>query len=91
MTLDALMHIADDAYPDGLVWEYYTDPTASGDTLAQFIMIEIRDTFDATSTDVRQLEQAVCVMDRASREMDRVTEALHTEISQHCVIIAKET
>jgi hypothetical protein len=90
MTLDTLMHIVDDAYPDGFVWCYYTDPTTRGDTLAQFIMMEIRDTFDVDGTDVAQLNEAIRVMDTTVREVDNVITELELTLNKYNVVEKKE-
>jgi hypothetical protein len=56
MTLLELLNTANQGYPDGDLEEYYDTKTGerksgSGDTLAQFIVLELIDTFDSKSPD----------------------------------------
>ena len=52
MKLPELLNAANKGYPDGYLAEYYETKTGarkrgSGDTLAEFIVLELIDTFDA--------------------------------------------
>ena len=47
-----------------------------GDTLAKFIVIELRETYDLTATDAEQVAEAVRVMERAARQLSDVVGAL---------------
>jgi len=87
MKLSDLMKIADDAYPDNLVAQWHCLATTGkvlgpglcdppGDTLASFIEVELRETFDETATDAEQLGEAVRVMETAQRELGVVVTAL---------------
>jgi hypothetical protein len=76
MTLNEIMQIAIDQYPDGCVGGYWDPKTESvlrdadsGDTLALFVAIEIKDTYDATATEREQLEQAERCCETAADEM----------------------
>ena len=88
MKLKELMAIADEAYPDGLVWRYYKQPRKNhGDTLAQFIVRELKDTYDAGATDAAQLAEATRVMISASREIWNVIRAF---TAAGCKVLRKE-
>ena len=46
VTIDDIIRVADKAYPDGRVLAYHQHPKGKhGDTLAEFIAIELRETF----------------------------------------------
>jgi hypothetical protein len=76
MTLNEVMQIAIDMYPDGCVGRYW-DPKKEevlrrahgGDTLALFIAIEIAETYDSDATDREQLEIAERCCENAADEM----------------------
>jgi hypothetical protein len=77
MKLEELIKIADDAYPDGFVKQYYDDPQGNhGDSLARFIAFEIIETYDEDGTDENQLAQAIHTIANGRDELDRVLEAL---------------
>ena len=81
MTLDILMAIVSEAYPDALVWQCYKHPRKScGDTLAKFIAIEIKETFNADKSDVEQLCEARRVMTMALDEINEVCDGLDATI-----------
>lgn len=75
MTLEKLIAIADEAYPDGLVGAAAEDMEV-GDTLAEFIVRELRDSFDPKLTSADQLAEAVRVMNTATQELESVEAAL---------------
>ena len=81
MQLNALMERVHAAYPDEFTREYW-DPAAqrvcagSGDTLAEFIVKELADTYDQAGTDKDQLDEAVRVLQRAVAELESVIQAL---------------
>ena len=60
LSLVELLNVANEAYDDGYLAEYF-DPdtggpkTGSGDTLAEFIVREMRDRFDPNATRSQQL------------------------------------
>jgi uncharacterized protein YqgQ len=82
MKLNDLMEIVHKAYPDELTREYWEsiesrmDPLGSGDTLAEFVVREIADTYDSGATDKEQLYEAARVIRRAENDCARVAEAL---------------
>ncbi len=81
LSLVELLKIANEAYEDGYLAEYF-DPetgaarTGSGDTLAEFIVREIRDTFDANATRSAQLQEARRVLLNAIDDLENVIERL---------------
>ncbi len=62
--------------------EYYDpetgdfNPGGSGDTLAKFVVIELRETFDPNASDEVQIEEAQRVMKRAIMDLSGVYRAL---------------
>lgn len=81
MTLAQLLDRANQGYPDGFLTEYYDPDTGearagSGDTLALFIVTELRETFDPTASDETQLAEARRVLDRAQEELAGVIASL---------------
>ena len=74
MTLKKIIAIADKAYPDGLV-KRAARGEGVGDTLAEFIAVELTETFDAGDSDAGQLDTACAVMRSARRELTDVEEA----------------
>lgn len=89
MKLSKIIAIADAAYPDGLVKQAYLqltkspkEPTNVGDTLAEFITRELKDTYDETATDDVQLEEASRIMGAALRELGGVQSAFDEQLSK---------
>lgn len=81
MTLNELLEIIHRAYPDELTRECWNEARqracgGAGDTLAEFIVREIADTYDAEATDEAQLDEALRVMRRACTDVTGVIEAL---------------
>ena len=90
MTLDKIIEIANKAYPDDWIQQYYEDPKLEyGDSLARFIMNEICETYDESCTDEQQIAEAIRVVQRAADEVQAVAYALERaemELAQHgCV------
>ncbi len=48
----------------------------SGDTLAQFLVIEVSETFDPDETDEEQIDEACRVISTARRELDELLKFL---------------
>ena len=80
MTLDQLMAEANAAYDDGAgedliaqIWAKHDEDhhveSDVGDTLALFVVRELRDTFDPAATDVAQLREADRVLTTAYRQL----------------------
>ena len=79
MELNAILEIVHEAYPDTRgCWDAKKQKTRTGrgDTLAEFIVREIADTFEADASEKSQLDEALCAMRRASTELTAVIEAL---------------
>jgi len=80
MKLSEIIAIADQAYPDGLVQMHFEDPKGEhGDTLAEFIVRELQDVYDAEASSQDQLAEAVQAMRRARDELEGVLAALERE------------
>lgn len=54
--------------------------SSAGDTLADFIVIELHETYDPEDTDEVQLQVAARAMGSATDEMRRVTEAFEDKL-----------
>ena len=81
MKLNAILEIVHEAYPDELTRECWDKARqrardGAGDTLAEFIVQEIADTYDAAASDEAQLYEALRVLRRACTEITGVIEAL---------------
>lgn len=72
MKLEALIEIASNGYPDGMIGRCFRNKKANGDTLALFLAKEIEDTFDKTASDADQLTEALRILDAAIREIQSV-------------------
>ena len=84
MKLLELLNAANEGYPDGYLAEYYDTKTAarkrgSGDTLAQFIVLELIDTFDSKASDDAQIGIATQMLERARTDLLSVIQALEKE------------
>jgi hypothetical protein len=75
MKLSTIISIANMAYPDGLVEQAFQGDHV-GDGLAEFIVRELRDTYDPKASSLDQLEEAARVMESALKELTDVKEAL---------------
>ncbi len=81
LSLVELLNMANEAYDDGYLAEYFhpdtgTPRAGSGDTLAEFIVREIRDTFDPNATRCAQLDEARRVLMNAIDDLESVIERL---------------
>lgn len=82
MRLSEIIAIADRAYPDGdgVVQAYSENPEVQrGDTLAEFIALELKDVYDADGSSEDQLAEAVRAMLRARDQLDDVVAALENQ------------
>jgi hypothetical protein len=90
VTLNELINIASAAYSDGLIaveyWDFKREcprrNPKGGDTLALFIALEIKDTYDPGATDEEQLETALRAIARALGDLDAVSAALTGELEK---------
>ena len=81
MKLPEMLNAANQGYPDGYLAEYYDTKTGarkrgSGDTLAEFIVLELIDTFDSKSPDDSQIGIATQMLERAQTDLLGVIQAL---------------
>jgi hypothetical protein len=86
MKFDALLAVADAAYPDGAILRHWNradqrpERGPMGDTLALFIVIELFETFDPKATDEEQLREGLRVLHRAILDLDCVRTAFMQEM-----------
>ena len=91
MTLNELINITSAAYPDGLIaveyWDFKREcprrNPKGGDTLALFIALEIKDTYDPDATAEQQLETASRAIARAQGDLGSVGGALAAELEKY--------
>jgi hypothetical protein len=81
LTLLELLNLANDAYPDGFLAEYYDAETGErqsggGDSLARFIVAEISETFDPDAPRPAQLREGRVALNHAIDDLQSVIEAL---------------
>ncbi len=82
MKLVDLLDLANRGYPDGYLTEYYDARTGepksgSGDTLAEFIVKELVDTFDSEAEDELQTATAVQMLEHAVGDLEDTIAALN--------------
>ena len=90
MKLNELIEIVSAAYPDGLIaveyWDFKREcprrNLKGGDTLALFIALELKDTYDADATDEAQLATASRAMERAQGDLAAVSRAMAAEMEK---------
>lgn len=80
-TLLELLNLANEAYPDGFLAEYYDAKTGErqrggGDSLARFIVAELSETFDPEASRAAQLQEARIALHHAVDTLEWVIEAL---------------
>lgn len=79
MALARIVEIADRAYGDGLIGNYYRGE-GHGDTLADFVMRELRDVFDPDATEYENLFESRRGIGLAIKQLRDVEAALHREL-----------
>lgn len=91
MTLNELIDRADAAYPDGLIATFWdrcrqvaVDDPGIVDTLALFIVRELKDTFDPDTLEEDQLATAAKAIQRAINELLAVRNALVPDADRTC-------
>ena len=90
MKLNELIETVSAAYPDGLIaveyWDFKREcprrNPKGGDTLALFIALEIKDTYDADAADEQQIQTALRAIERARGDLDAVSGALTGELQK---------
>ena len=88
MKLNALLEIVHRAYPEEhtrLCWDAKKQKvrTGTGDTLAEFLVAELIDTFDPDESAEKQLDVALSEMLWARTELTAVIEALEAAKNAH--------
>ena len=88
MTLNELLEIVHRAYPDEqtrLCWNAKKQKvlTGAGDTLAEFVVGEIADTFNPNVSTEKQLDEALSAMRWAAIELGAVITALERHKDAH--------
>jgi hypothetical protein len=81
MKIQELLEIVHRAYPDEHTRNCWDEKARKatgdcGDTLAEFIVREIIDTYDDADSDEGQLDEALRVMRRACTDIEGIVEAL---------------
>jgi len=75
--LERIISAADQGYGDGLVLQSYKNPRRfCGDTLAKFVAIELKETFDSDLSPAEQVAEAVRAMSVARTDIENVIGAL---------------
>ena len=75
MTLDEIIQMADEAYPDGLVARAHKGEDV-GDTLALFIVRELTDIYDPDASDAEQAAATCSALETAINELQAICSAL---------------
>lgn len=83
MELKELLDVANEEYPDGFLDHFYDDDgnltfekDHSGDVLAEFIVIELMETYAPGRSDREDLDRAIEAMDKAKEDIDKVIKSL---------------
>jgi len=82
MSLVQLLNHANEGYPDGFLAEFYDPSTGEsisghGNTLARFIVTELRETYDPEANSVDQIGTARQVLNSAIRSLQGVIRSIH--------------
>jgi hypothetical protein len=85
MKLLELLNLANAAYPDGDLANYYDEETGkrkdgSGDGLAQFVVLELSETFTPNDDSVDQLENAAERIRTAIADLEAVATKLENAV-----------
>ena len=88
MTLNELLEVVHRGFPDGLTRlcldaKMQKVRSGTGDTLAEFVVGEIADTFDPDAPAEKQLDEALSAMRWACTELTAVIEALEAARNAH--------
>lgn len=81
LTLRELLNAANKHYDENYLSVYFEDSTGrykngSGDTLAEFIVCELRESFDWAGSRERRVRAAVHVLERAKQDIQRAIDGL---------------
>ena len=88
MSLNELLEVAHRGYPDGLTrlcWDSGKQKVrrGTGDTLAEFVVGEIADTYDPDAPPEKQIDEALSAMRWACTELEAVIRALEAAKAGH--------
>ena len=76
-TLERIIQAVSASYGDGEVQAYFSDDAGEhGDTLAQFIARELRETYDPGLTPGESVQRAMSYLDRARYELQTAIDAI---------------
>lgn len=93
MKLGQLVAAANSKYPDQYLSTYFDVALEKfltrgcGDTLARFIVVEIRDTYDPAATDAAQVNEAIQVLEQGQTDLESALRGLR-ELKRTLVVIA---
>jgi len=82
LSLPTILNLASSGYPDDQLKLYYDEATGnfnedgSGDTLAEFVVREIRETFSADLPKSEQLDEVCRVLRQAITDLESTVEAV---------------
>ena len=84
LSLLELLTLANEWYPDGFLGEYFDPQTAEHreggrDTLAEFIVAELSETFDSGTSRAKQLREARIALENAAEKIEEVIHGLLAE------------
>jgi hypothetical protein len=83
-TLDEIIALADKMYSDGMIGLYHKHPKENhGDSLAKFIEIELRETFNPDASRFEQLENARRIISLASDDLQAIADMFYEEASKY--------
>jgi hypothetical protein len=82
LTVPEILDAANKHYDEGYLSAYYhkisgEPKMGSGDTLAKFIVCELRESFNPEDSRAQQIASAIRVLDRAKRDIQGAIEGLH--------------
>jgi hypothetical protein len=93
MKLGQLIAASNQSYPDQYLSQYFDVAgekfltRGCGDTLARFIVVEIRDTYDPAATDAAQVDEAIRVLEQGQTDLESALRGLR-ELKRTVVVPA---
>jgi hypothetical protein len=78
MTYGEIIQIANKAFGEDSIADAISQGDECGDTLALFIVRELKDTYDEKATDVQQRNEVIRCLELAQRNLDDVIRAFET-------------
>lgn len=76
MNIEKIVAVADECYQDGIVEGYFYNVEAVGDSLAAFVVSELKSVHDETEDDKAQLRSAASAMQTAANELQAIADSL---------------